>query len=291
MDRCSSCHLYDKPREDSLCRGCRSVRRIRDFFCGGFLLRNQEARAVAALRTCVGELTDLAEIAAPLLEKEKAEANPPEEGTKGPSGTPSAPDVEQAASGGRTATEAPTIKTEVVDKEENANEVPGVSEVVEKEEDPPEKKAEEKKKKRKKKHPDQRPSQRRVEKKEKKAREREAQIAEDKKESLPASEEAIAARVLDRLAISAPSAVGLVPVPRGSVARHYEHLPPPPPAPKRPRSPDHPPGRRDERSRFPDNRGRQARNTRNRPSGQKKRGSKGAKHRERGRTWPFRAPY
>ena len=141
MDRCSSCHLYDKPREDSLCRGCRSVRRIRDFFCGGFLLRNQEARAVAALRTCVGELTDLAEIAAPLLEKGKTEASPPEEGAKGASGTPSAPDIEQAASGGGTATEAPTIKTEVVDKEENANEVPGVSEVVEKEEDPSEKKA------------------------------------------------------------------------------------------------------------------------------------------------------
>ncbi|CAK9033129.1 unnamed protein product [Durusdinium trenchii] len=103
--------------------------------------RNQEARAVAALRTCVGELTDLAEIAAPLLEKGKTEASPPEEGAKGASGTPSAPDIEQAASGGGTATEAPTIKTEVVDKEENANEVPGVSEVVEKEEDPSEKKA------------------------------------------------------------------------------------------------------------------------------------------------------
>ena len=284
MDRCRGCHLFDKPAEDDLCRGCRSVRRIRDFFCGGFLLRSQEARAVAALRTCVGELTDLVEIASPILEKEKAEANPTEDKSKDLSGKPSAPEVE----GGP---EAPAVKTEAVEKDENANETPGVSEVVDKEEDTQGEKKEEKKKKRKKKHPDQKPSKRRLEKKEKKAREREAQIAEDKKESLPSRDEAIAARVLDHLAIKAPSTVGLVPVPRGSVARHYEHLPPPPPAPKRPRSPDHPPGRGNERGRYRDYRGRQGPGSSSRPSGQKKRGTKGAKHRERGRTWPFRAPY
>ncbi|CAK9008995.1 Uncharacterized protein SCF082_LOCUS10105, partial [Durusdinium trenchii] len=163
--------------EDDLCRGCRSVRRIRDFFCGGFLLRSQEARAVAALRTCVGELTDLAEIASPILEKEKAEADPAEDKSKDLSGKPSAPEV----GGGP---EAPVVKTEAVEKDENATETPGVSEVVDKEEDTQGEKKEEKKKKRKKKHPDQKPSKRRLEKKEKKARERDAQIAEDKKESL-----------------------------------------------------------------------------------------------------------
>ena len=77
MKRCPTGELFfaDAP---PICSGRRAVRRIRELHCGGHLLLPQRARAVAALCDCVGVLTDLAEQAGPVLEKEQQEANPVE---------------------------------------------------------------------------------------------------------------------------------------------------------------------------------------------------------------------
>ena len=96
---CSHVLVFRSVGFKQVCPGCRSVRRIRDLFAGGFLLRSQEAKAVEVLRCCIGALTDLAEIAAPLLERKRAESGPPAVveprgiGPSGPLGLPEAPVV------------------------------------------------------------------------------------------------------------------------------------------------------------------------------------------------------
>ena len=94
----------------------------------------------------------------------------------------------------------------------------------------------------------------------------------------------------DQLVATLPQRFSLRPAPKGTVARHFSHheLPPPPPAPRRPKSPDHPPPNRDHgRGHYGQHYQRErSRSIERRPH--RRRDSKGVKHRERGRYWPFR---
>lgn len=130
VSRCPLCLTFDREGTVS-CTGCRSIRRIRDIFCGGFLLRSQEGRAVEALRSCVGALTDLAEVAAPELEKEKRESGPAEApivvgNAAGPLGVPRAPVVGRLIEADKEAAEI--VKTEEDEKKEEEA-TPGVREL------------------------------------------------------------------------------------------------------------------------------------------------------------------
>lgn len=124
------CLTFDR-EEGNTCSGCRSIPRIRDIYCGGFLLRGQEGKALEVLRSCVGALTDLAEIAAPILAKEKAVSGPAEPPlTPGnisrPLGVPSAPVVDQLLESEKAGEEV--VKTEEDEKKESDT-TPGVGEL------------------------------------------------------------------------------------------------------------------------------------------------------------------
>ena len=69
---CTVCGLFEGP----FCRACRTHKRIRELLCGFLLLRSQVEETVQILRTAAGALLDLAEEAAPILARERVEANP-----------------------------------------------------------------------------------------------------------------------------------------------------------------------------------------------------------------------
>ena len=290
---CRLCQFFDGD-DQGLCAGCRALRRIREVQCGGgLLLHSQQARAVSALRDCAGALLDLAEEAIRIRKKEKeeaaAEGEREAEQAAGGSGSGSTPVTEgDAASGSGKPVAAPTEEKEVKVKDElglgddGSEEAPGVLGVAAVEEGQPleggrEKEAKEgvKVKKKRRKHTG--TSSRKADKKKSKEKKRKASASDLKEEKPAVAEE--------------PEALGLRPAPKAGVARHFAHLPTPPPAPRRPRSPDHPPPDRDSgRGELIRRRGHQRRSGSPR-QGQRKRGSKGVKHRERGRFWPYRRPY
>ena len=289
---CRLCGLFDGD-DQGLCGGCRALRRIREVQCGGLLLVGQQTRAVSALRECAGALLDLAEEAVRVRKQAKEAAAVEGEGTTtqaaGGDGSGSAPGpVGDAASGSGRPAEAPTEAKEIKVKDElgladgGSEESPGVLGVAAVEEEKPVEgereeapKEEAKVKKRRKKHSG--TSSRKPDKKKSKEKKRKAS------HSVPREEEEVVAEE--------PEELGLRPAPKAGVARHFAHLPTPPPAPRRPRSPDHPPPNRDaDRGEIKRRRGHQGRSG-NPREGQRKRGSKGIKHRERGRFWPYRRPY
>lgn len=290
MSRCPTCLTFE--REGIVCPGCRSVRRIRDLFAGGFLLKSQEARALEALRTCVGVLTDLAEVAAPILAKEKGETGPAEPelvgvGPAGPLGLPVPPVV------GKLVTEESEQDRKA--KEEHVEETEPLAEVKEHHEeaeapearsasarDSTEVEGATKKKKRKKREGTSRRD---------KPRERRRRKVQKEKSEEPEAEQSAehpSAEAVEPDFTPAQPATGgeeldthgLKPAPKPQAHPYFPRLLPPPPPPRRPRSPDHPPphreGRRDQR---PTHWGRPPRS---RTPPKRPRGSKGAKHRQRG---------
>ena len=290
---CRLCEFFEGD-DQGYCAGCRAFRRIREVQCGGgLLLLSQQAKAVSALRECAGALLDLAEEAVRIRKREKEEAAAGAEGSAGQAaggnGSGCAPDtVGDEASGSGKPVEAPSEAKEIKVKDEQGSaadgseESPGVLGVAAVEDEkPPEREQEEapkeeaKVKKRRRKHSG--TSSKRSDKKKSKDKKRKASV------SAPKEEEEIVAEQ--------PEVLGLRPAPKPAVARHFAHLPTPPPAPRRPRSPDHPPPNRDSgRGELVRRRGHQRRSGSPR-QGQRKRGSKGVKHRERGRFWPYRRPY
>ena len=241
----------------------------------------------------------------PLLKKERLESNPPGFDKPEAEGATSAP----SGSGvGKPAAAPEALAEEKADKEDKAepDRPPGDFGVRAKEEHTEEKdpvelvKAEiksiegeegeaPKKKKRKRKHKSG-PS---TKKEKRKKKEREATAVEEPGAGSTVSklrDPEATTEEKDQLVAEQPVRCELKPAPKGSVAKHFSHydLPTPPPAPKRPRSPDYPPPDRGQRR---DGRGQQ-RHWRERSRSlerapHRKRGTKGVKHRERGRYWPY----
>ena len=278
----------------SLCSVCRAVERIRSLCRGGTLLRSQEAAALLILRTAVGELQDLAELAAPILKAERLAADPP-----GSAGSEAAPEVKAKAekepppSPTTSAPEVPPGNFDVKPKEEHVEEKEPVELVREgeKESEAAEVKKEEQPKKLKKRKHKSGPSR----KKEKAKREKRERRGEKEtgagSTAVDLSDPATSTEVKDRAVEHHPNQFNLRPAPKGTVAKHFAHydLPPPPPAPKRPRSPDHPPpSRRGWNDGRGDRRHRRERSRSIERAPHRKRGTKGVKHRERGRYWPRR---
>ena len=307
MVRCRLCLTFEHEPGAVSCSGCRAIRRIRDLYCGGFLVRAQESRGLEILRSCVGALTDLAEEAAPILEKERQESGPSEAATApktaGPLGEPVAPVVGRLLESEKEAAEF--VKTEEDEKKDEQT-TPGVGELptegVETEVKAEGEESAKPKKKRKRKHISRGPEQkdRRRRRREKKA-EKEVTPAPEEGAVEAAAEEAAVAEPPPEVPAEVPPEVpppppevperrgplGLVPAPKGTVSKHFNHfqyLPRPPSPPRRPRSPSQPPPG----YHSSDTRGRRGPPSRSRSYSEagapekRRRGSKGVKHRERG---------
>ena len=281
---CSSCRLFGGP----ICASCRTLRRIRELLQGGLLLRSQEAAVVQA-RGAAGALVDLAEEAAPVLQAERETSGALEsvvekpavgEATAGVAATPGC--VGEEAKDAVTKEEheeskEPVAEVEVQDEGEEADKEAEVR--VEE----PKKPAKEKKRKK------------RQEGGEKKERKRERRKRKERKEeseghySVEEPATPIEEKSPQRSQPARPSSIedegldhqGLKPAPK-PVASHpaFSRLLPPPPPPRRPRSPSHPP---------PDRKGGRGGQgaywqgrPRSRSPAKRPRGSKGAKHRQRG---------
>ena len=239
MVRCRLCLTFEHEEGAVSCAGCRSIRRIRDLYCGGFLVRSQESRGLEILRSCVGALTDLAEEAAPILEKERQESGPSEAATApktaGPLGEPLAPVVGRLLESEKEAVEF--VKTEE-DEKKGEQAPPGVGElqpegvegVVKAEGEETDKP----KKKRKRKHISRGPEQ-----KDRRRRRREKKAAKEK--SPAPKEEAVEAAPEEEAGVEPPSELpaevpppppevperrgplGLVPAPKGTVSKHCQN--------------------------------------------------------------------
>ena len=303
MVRCRLCLTFEHEEGSVSCSGCRSIRRIRDLYCGGFLVRSQESRGVEILRSCVGALTDLAEEAAPILERERQESGPSEAATApktaGPLGEPLAPVVGRLLESEKEVVEF--VKTEEEEKKDEQA-TPGVGELQAEGVDGESKaeggEADKPKKKRKRKHISRGPEQkdRRRRRREKKAAKEKTPAPEEKAAEAPPEEEAVVAPPSEVPAEVPPpppevperrGPLGLVPAPKGTVSKHFNHfqyLPRPPSPPRRPRSPSQPPPG----YHSSDARGRRGPPSRSRSRSEagapekRRRGSKGVKHRERG---------
>lgn len=247
----------------------------------------------------------MSELAIPILKKEKLESNPPGFDNSEQGGSSSAP----SGSGCGKPSEAPVAPVEQkVDEGEKSepDKPPGDFGVRAKEEHTEEKdpvelvKAESqdveiegvegvKKKKRRKKHVSGTST-----KREKKRTRRREKPAEEERGAgstgATLQDPTATTEEKDQLVAEQPQKCELKPAPKGSVAKHFKHcdLPPPPPAPKRPRSPDYPPpDHRDRREPRGQQRHWRERSRSLARAPQRKRGTKGVKHRERGRYWPY----
>lgn len=260
---CRICQLFEG-NESGLCAGCRALRRIREVQCGGLLVLGQQSRAVSALRECAGALTDLAEEAVRIKKKEGEEAPAPDQGHQGKaavdSGSGNTPEATGGASSGSgKLAEAPKeskVKADLGD--DGSEEAPGVLAIAAVEDE---------------------------------------KVGEGGRGESPQEEVKKKKRRKRKLRSPARNGqpgllrAGLRPAPKPAVARHFAHLPTPPPAPRRPRSPDHPPPSRGSGRGESARRGKGRGRSRSPHQGQRRRGSKGAKRRERGRLWPYHAPY
>ena len=288
---CTVCGLFEGP----FCRACRTHKRIRELFCGSLLLRSQEEETVQILRTAAGALLDLAEEAAPILARERVEANPASY-NPGPELDPRLPPVDpgaaapsvvtlpagDAGSGSRSAPDLTEVKAEpdtesragplaevVGDrKDDSAEGARGSAEVAPGQEQAAEGEEVVKKKKRRKRKSSQEPK--------KKERSRRRRREEEPVETRGASTAAPPTRAPP---VPGPD-LGLQPAPKPapSLPSRLARLPLPPPAPARsgPVEPDHPP---------PTHRSQQAGRrprTRDNSPRRRHRGTKGVQHRLRG---------
>ena len=292
--RCASCHTWEG---SPTCQVCRTLRRIRELIEGQLLLRRQESQVLTVLRDCAGALTDLAEEAAPILAQELRESGPEVATKEAVDGEPLAPGVEEKDK------DEPKKETVEVKKEDQGEQqlnkeplvtVPIAAESKEGKKDQPQEK-----RKRRRKHKAGTSSKREGKKsrreKKKKEKEEEPKAEVGHQEPTPILAKGSSARGLDPTPQDLerdPSRYGLRPAVWGTVAKHFNPpLPPPPPAPRYPAEPSYPPthyqgnstGR--ERSSWRRPRSRSPRRTDGQP---RRRGSKGVKHRERGRYWPHR---
>ena len=290
---CPDCGLGHRTG-GALCSVCRAVERIRTLCKGGTLLRSQEAAALLILRTAVGDLQDLAELAAPVLEAESRAANPlPQTGSGEAPDVRAKVEVEHPPSPSTSAPEIPPGDFDVKPKEEHVEEkepVELVRETKEKKQETERDKEEKPKKLKKRKHKSG-PSRKKEKARREKKESRSSKAAGAGSTGVDLSDPATSTEVKDQVVARHPSQYNLRPAPKGTVVKHFAHydLPPPPPAPKRPRSPDHPPpARRGWEADRGDRRHRRERSRSIERAPARKRGTKGVKHRERGRYWPRR---
>ena len=282
---CTGCHFWSS--RPTTCPSCRTLCRIQNLFRTGAFLRSQEDAIIQILRSACGAIEDLSELAIPVLKKEKAESNPPgfeSEGSPGTGATEAAP-----ASASEPVLEAPPGNFTKEEHTEEKEPVETVQAIPLSEKEARGEETETKKKKRKRKHRSG-PSTKKEKRKKKKVQAEEEEQAGARSTAAPVEDLTTTQEEKDLQVHENPKKFELKPAPKGSGTPHSRHheLPTPPPAPRRPRSPDHPPPRRgrdyDRGDRY--HRRERSKSIERRPY--KKRGTKGVKHRERGRYWPYR---
>lgn len=245
-------------------------------------MRSQEGPVLEALRSAAGALTDLAEEAGPILKAEhETSALPLREAAPAPeeepeAGAVEAPERREVKLEGES--EGPKEPLVEVDKEDEADEskkASGSRDAANEEEVP--------KKKKRHKHKSRSGQAGEPRRRRKKSKDQKESFNEPPPGAPPGTGAADPRQggIPAASTIRAPS-LGLrpAPKPKGSVQGHFARVLPPPPPPRQPREPDHPPPARESDrggQDWPDRRKQRSRTPPKRP-----RGSKGAKHRQRG---------